>query len=102
VKGLYEELLTKGKDSIWMRDIMKDVDRTYPSLPFFSIEKYGVIGQKSMMNILSVYSVCNEEVGYCQTMNFIVGFMQLMSGANEKETFWVFRSLLASSNLNNY
>jgi hypothetical protein len=64
-KGLYEELLTKGKDSIWMHDIMKDVDRTYPILPFFSRDKYGDIGQKSLMNILSVFSVFNEKVGYC-------------------------------------
>jgi hypothetical protein len=35
-------------------------------------------------------------------MNFIVGFLQLMSGANEKETFWVFAALLATSNLNHY
>jgi hypothetical protein len=101
-KGLYEDLLTKGKTSIWMHDIMKDVDRTYPSLPFFSKDKYGDVGQKSLMNILSVFSVYNEKVGYCQSMNFIVGFLQLMSGANEKETFWVFAALLATSNLNHY
>ena len=35
-KGLYEELLTKGKDSIWMHDIMKDLDRTFPSHPYFN------------------------------------------------------------------
>jgi len=44
VKGLYEELLTKGKNSIWMHDIMKDLDRTFPIHPFFDKERYGNIG----------------------------------------------------------
>lgn len=35
-KGLYEELLTKGKNSIWMHDIMKDLDRTFPNHPYFN------------------------------------------------------------------
>ena len=37
-KDLYEELLTKGKDSPWMHDIMKDLDRTFPNHPFFNKE----------------------------------------------------------------
>ena len=45
-KGLYEELLTKGNDSPWMHDIMKDLDRTFPTLPFFNKEQYGDIGQR--------------------------------------------------------
>ena len=43
-KGLYEELLTKGKESIWLHDIMKDLDRTFPTLYFFNKEQYGDIG----------------------------------------------------------
>ena len=44
VKGLYEELLIKGKSSIWMHDIMKDLDRTFPALPYFDKDKYGNTG----------------------------------------------------------
>ena len=51
-KRLYEELLTKGKSSIWLHDIMKDLDRTFPLHPFFDKDKYGTIGQKALMNIL--------------------------------------------------
>lgn len=64
-KGLYEELLTKGKNSKWMHDIMKDLDRTFPNLPFFNKEQYGDTGQHALMNILSAFSVYNEKVGYC-------------------------------------
>jgi hypothetical protein len=64
-KGVYEELLTKGKDSIWMHDIMKDLNRTFPLLLYFDKDHYGNIGQKSLMNILQAFSVYNEKVGYC-------------------------------------
>lgn len=43
-KGLYEELLTKGKNSIWMHDIMKDLDRTFPGHPFFNKDQFGDTG----------------------------------------------------------
>lgn len=35
-KGLYEELLTKGKNSKYLHDIIKDLDRTFPNHPFFN------------------------------------------------------------------
>lgn len=49
------------------------------------------------MNVLKAVSVYNEKVGYCQSMNFIVGFILLLSGGNEVDTFWFFSSLLKSS-----
>jgi hypothetical protein len=64
-KGVYEELLTKGKESKWMHDIMKDLDRTFPTHPFLSKDQYGDVGQKALMNILQAFSVYNEKVGYC-------------------------------------
>lgn len=48
-----------------MHDIMKDLDRTFPSLPFFNKESFGTVGQKGLMNILQALSVYNEKVGYC-------------------------------------
>ena len=47
-----------------------------------------------MRNILQAYAVHNEEIGYCQSMNFIVGFILMVSGSREKESFWFFSSLL--------
>ena len=40
------------------------------------------------------YSAMKPEVGYCQSMNFMVAFFLMMSGGNEKETFWFFYALL--------
>ena len=47
-KGLYEELLEKGKTSIWKSDIMKDLARTFPEHQFFKDGLYGDIGQKAL------------------------------------------------------
>ena len=82
-----------------MHDIMKDLDRTFPTHPFFNKDKFGNIGQKALMNILQSFSVYNKKVGYCQSMNFVVGFILLMNGGNEKEAFWLFASLTKTSNL---
>lgn len=43
------------------------------------------------------YSAIKPEVGYCQSMNFMVAFFLMMSGGNEKETFWFFYALLEKS-----
>lgn len=52
------------------------------------------------MNVLSALSVYNEKVGYCQSMNFLIGFILLINGGNEKDTFWFFSSLLNSTKPN--
>jgi hypothetical protein len=53
------------------------------------------------MNVLKAFSVYDEKVGYCQSMNFLIGFILLMSGGNERESFWLFASLTKISNLSN-
>jgi hypothetical protein len=82
-----------------MHDIMKDLDRTFPNLPFLNKDQYGDIGQKALMNILQAFSIYNEKVGYCQSMNFVVGFILLMNGGNEKDAFWLFSTLTKTSKL---
>lgn len=49
------------------------------------------------MNVLKAFSVYDEKVGYCQSMNFMIGFIILLSGGNEKETFWLFAALSKQS-----
>ena len=38
----------------------------------------------------------NAEVGYCQSMNFMVGFLLMVSGGREKESFWVFNAIVSN------
>jgi len=59
----------------------------------------GGVGQKALRNILQAYAVYNEQIGYCQSMNFIVGFILMVSGSREKESFWFFCALLHKCNI---
>ena len=47
-----------------------------------------------MFNVLAAYSEYNKKVAYCQGMNFIAGFILLVSGGNEEESFWFLVALL--------
>jgi len=80
-----------------MNDIDKDLNRTFPALPYFSLERYGEVGQKALRNILQAIAVYKPKVGYCQSMNFLVGFLLMISGSHEKEVFWVFAALLSKT-----
>lgn len=105
-KGLYEELLDQIDDACrsqqtdspkkleWAYDIHKDLNRTFPRHPLFSKDKFGDIGQAALNNILVAYSIYQPQVGYCQSMNFVSGFILTMSGCNEKDSFWFFSALL--------
>lgn len=96
-KGLYEAKLQEGEDGTWLHDIDKDLNRTFPAHPYFAIDKYGVIGQKALRNILQAYAVYMPQVGYCQSMNFIAGLVLMVSGSREKEAFWVLTALLTET-----
>jgi hypothetical protein len=76
-------------------DIEKDINRSFPYHPYFNVAEFGNIGQKALRNVLAAYSVQNPVVGYCQSMNFMVGFLLMVSGSREKETFWVFNAFVA-------
>jgi len=54
---------------------MKDLDRTFPSHPFFQSNG---LGWHSLKNVLSAYAAKNPEIGYCQGQNFVVGVLLLM------------------------
>jgi len=49
-----------------------------------------------LQNILEAYSAKDPDTGYCQSMNFMAAFPLMISGGNEKETFWFFSALLQS------
>ena len=50
-------------------------------------------GAESLKNVLRAISVYNHKVGYCQSMNFVLGFIMLVNGGDEKEAFLLFEAL---------
>ena len=69
------------------------MDRTFPQFSYF---REGA-GRAQLRNVLLAYSAYHPNVGYCQSMNFLAGFILMMSGAKEKETFWFLNSFLENS-----
>lgn len=63
--------------------IQRDIARTYPENDYFKDEAGP--GQEGLFNVIKVYSLHDEEVGYCQGSAFIVGLLLLQLG--EEESF---------------
>ncbi|CAI2371098.1 unnamed protein product [Moneuplotes crassus] len=75
-----------------MRQIILDVNRSFTWHPYFdkNVNKEGLIKLK---RCLEAYSAYNPKIGYTQGMNYIMGFLLLISGGKEVEAFWFFVSL---------
>lgn len=76
-----------------MRQIVVDVDRTFTWYPYFQ-KDLNPTGLNKLKRCLKAYSQYDDEIGYTQSMNYVMGFILLVSGGNELETFWFFVSLL--------
>lgn len=88
IRNLYEKL--KGLASPWETIIKKDIHRSFPDEPYFSSSKFDRIGQEQLFSVLKAISLYFPNIGYTQSMNFIIGFLLLVSGGNEFEVFWMF------------
>lgn len=79
--------------------IIKDLGRTFPTLAYFDKEKFGHYGQNALNRILRKFAAQYPKVGYCQGMNYIVGFLLMVSGSKEDEVFLLFTRLCEEFNL---
>lgn len=68
------------------KQITKDLARTFPSHHFFT---YPGAGTKALLEVLSAYSVFDDEVGYCQGFSFIAGII-LLQVSDAKVAFGLF------------
>lgn len=88
--GYYQSLVSRLKDENYehtstMRQIEVDVPRT------FGTTQAGVNtpqGREKLERILKVYALRNRTLGYCQSMNLVVGLM-LSIGFAEESAFWL-------------
>ncbi|EKX43831.1 hypothetical protein GUITHDRAFT_140265 [Guillardia theta CCMP2712] len=84
--GHYEELVKRqvssDTSSIAQEEIDKDLRRTFPGHRMFE----SVDGLAALRRVLVSYSIHNPRVGYCQSLNFLVGMLLLY--VNEEEAFW--------------
>ena len=97
-KILYENLLKVHENSLDingenLRQIKKDLSRTYPSNTIFKDDR---ILQK-LKNVLRAFSNYENSIKYFQGMNFIVGFF--LYHCDEYIAFWLFVALLEEYDL---
>lgn len=88
-QGVYQQLVFYETSSAEL-DIIRDINRTFPSHVFFQ-QRHGP-GQRSLYNVLKAYSVYDREVGYVQGMGFLAGLFLLYMG--EEDAFWLLVALL--------
>ncbi|CAH6787056.1 Grtp1 [Phodopus roborovskii] len=82
--------LLKGSDRI--RKSLTDLNRTFPDNVRFRKTSEPCL-QKTLYNVLLAYGLHNQGVGYCQGMNFIAGYLILIT-KNEEESFWLLDALV--------
>ena len=106
LRGLCWQLLSASKDeemeiiyayyirqnSPHEKQIRKDLSRTFPQQDYFKDVKG--VGQDNLFNVVKAYSLYDEECGYCQGMQFIVG--PLLMHMPDEEAFSTLVRLMKS------
>lgn len=47
---------------------------------------------------LSGFAMYNKEVGYTQSINYVIGFFLLLNGGNDEDAFWLFVAVSKKQN----
>ncbi|KAM6447370.1 growth hormone-regulated TBC protein 1 isoform 1-T1 [Liasis olivaceus] len=90
--GYYQKLLEGDQNSKLVETILTDINRTFPDNIKFRKTAVPCL-QKTLYNVLVAYGHHNPSVGYCQGMNFIAGYLILIT-RNEEESFWLLDALI--------
>ena len=73
--------------------IVKDLNRTISEQSSFNIPEI----QELLFRVLKGFALTDPAVSYCQGMNFIVGFLLIISDFNEVDTYYFLLKLFSSS-----
>ena len=68
--------------------IEKDLYRTFPDNPKFDSDEE----LSSLRRVLQCFAMHHPDVGYCQSLNFLVGTMLFFM--NEEDTFWLLATVI--------
>lgn len=90
--GYYHKLLESEHDDKLVDTIRTDLHRTFPDNVQFRKTSDPCL-QKTLFNVLVAYGHHNKAVGYCQGMNFISGYLLIIT-KDEEKSFWLLDALL--------
>jgi TBC1 domain family member 6 len=85
--NFYLNLLKTEYNSEFIEVIKMDIPRTFPDNIYFDIHK------NELFNVLSAFAQQNQEIGYCQGLNYIAGLMLIVT-KNEETSFWLLKHLV--------
>ena len=68
----------------------QDTKHTFPNHPWLQTAE----GQGALRTVLAAYSVHNEKVGYCRSMNQIVAMLLVALNRNQETAFWLLDALV--------
>ncbi|KAK5874129.1 hypothetical protein PBY51_019103 [Eleginops maclovinus] len=90
--GCYQSLLGAEHDPKLVETICTDLNRTFPDNIQFR-KTANPCMQKALYNVLLAYGHHNPAVGYCQGMNFVAGYLLIIT-KDEEKSFWLMDALL--------
>ncbi|KAG8452127.1 hypothetical protein GDO86_004066 [Hymenochirus boettgeri] len=91
--GYYQHAFTEGERNAKLVDLVTtDLNRTFPDNVKFRKSANPSL-QKDLYNVLVAYGQHNKNVGYCQGMNFIAGYLILIA-KDEEKAFWLMDALI--------
>uniref|UniRef100_A0A673L3Y4 Growth hormone regulated TBC protein 1b n=1 Tax=Sinocyclocheilus rhinocerous TaxID=307959 RepID=A0A673L3Y4_9TELE len=90
--GYYHSILKAQHDPKIEEVIRADMHRTFPDNIQFRASSQPCL-QKALFNVLLAYGHHNKDVGYCQGMNFIAGYLLIVT-KDEEKSFWLMDALL--------
>uniref|UniRef100_A0A3B1KHY8 Growth hormone-regulated TBC protein 1 n=1 Tax=Astyanax mexicanus TaxID=7994 RepID=A0A3B1KHY8_ASTMX len=90
--GYYASLLKARHDQKLEETIRTDLNRTFPDNIHFRDSSQMCL-QTALYNVLLAYGQHNKDVGYCQGMNFIAGYLLIITNDEEK-SFWLMDALV--------
>eukprot|EP00930_Biecheleria_cincta_P032595 TRINITY_DN22603_c0_g1_i1.p1 TRINITY_DN22603_c0_g1~~TRINITY_DN22603_c0_g1_i1.p1 ORF type:complete len:827 (+),score=161.77 TRINITY_DN22603_c0_g1_i1:148-2628(+) len=96
--GDYEKILGKVPEKAASDRIDKDIDRTFPYLEEFDAQK-----RNELLNLLRANASLFPEVGYCQGLNFVTGFLLLCADRgpdSSREAFFLLVQLMMKYRMN--
>ncbi|GAA5876163.1 hypothetical protein JCM1840_007056 [Sporobolomyces johnsonii] len=96
LESVYSSLLKQT--SPHEKSIARDLSRTFPKHDYFADS--GGVGQGNLFNVVKAYSLYDEEVGYTQGLQFIVG--PLLLNMPDEESFCVLVRLMKSYDLRSH
>ncbi|XP_044106096.1 growth hormone-regulated TBC protein 1 isoform X1 [Neovison vison] len=90
--GYYQRLLQGEHNDRLEEAIRTDMNRTFPDNVKFRKSADPCL-QNTLYNVLLAYGRHNQAVGYCQGMNFVAGYLILVT-KSEEEAFWLLDALV--------